>query len=131
VKMTIAREILTFGPTIALAVIGVLFIAIGASDRRRAKADIEWVEEMRRKYPFLNTAPESPQQSQPDSGSGYVGNTGDLSLPDRIRVYAMTSGRVQITLSQKNAQLLADDIERGMAARRSAEDATMTEGKAP
>ncbi|WP_444460341.1 hypothetical protein [Rhodobacter capsulatus] len=128
--MEVLRAILAFGPAGLFAVLGVALIRMGIADRRRAKAQIDWVDEMRRKYPFLNTDAETPQRSKPDSGMEYAGNTGLLSLPDRIRVYAATSGQVQITLSQNNARLLADDLERGIAARAAIKAEPMTKGEA-
>ncbi len=51
--MEVLRAILAFGPAGLFAVLGVALIRMGIADRRRAKAQIDWVDEMRRKYPWL------------------------------------------------------------------------------
>jgi len=42
---------------------------------------------------------------------------GVAGLPDRLRAYANTMGTVTMTLNKEQALLLADDLERGIAAR--------------
>jgi len=42
-----------------------------------------------------------------------------VGLPDRLRTYAETMGGVVLTLNKEQAILLADDLERGIAARAS------------
>lgn len=47
--------------------------------------------------------------------AGY--ERGVTGLPDRLRTYANTMGTVTMTLDKEQALLLADDLERGIAAR--------------
>jgi len=47
--------------------------------------------------------------------AGYERGVADL--PDRLRMYAATMGTVTMTLNKEQAILMADDLERGIAAR--------------
>jgi hypothetical protein len=47
---------------------------------------------------------------------GY--NRGVVSLLEKLRVYAHTNLGVELTLNREQALLLADDLERGIAARK-------------
>lgn len=49
--------------------------------------------------------------------AGY--ELGVSTLPDRLRLYARLHDGVTLTLNREQALLLADDIERGIAARES------------
>lgn len=51
--MEVLRAILAFGPAGLFAVLGVALIKMGVDYRRRAKARLDLVEKMRRKYPWL------------------------------------------------------------------------------
>lgn len=54
--------------------------------------------------------------------AGY--ERGVVSLPDRLRLYARLHNGVELTLNREQALLLADDLERGIAARTASPEAT-------
>ena len=56
------------------------------------------------------------QQKENMDIEGYY--RGVASLPERLRVYARTHAVVELTLNREQALLLADDLERGIAARK-------------
>ena len=55
------------------------------------------------------------QQKENMDVAGY--ERGVASLPKRLRVYARTNPFVELVLNREQALLLADDLERGIAAR--------------